>query len=240
MPGKKIYKGRGDAGKWRIQANKSLSDITTDIKADDRYAHITDWKELARYNWGTERSNELNRVFYEEIGCGAIDKANAENTKLDPAADTDILVPQLYTGEAIQISKKTTFKVKSPYPRPVPAVNIQSLDRWFQPGGPCTIKYELEGATARADKLDFEVHTSRYFEENKGGELIDSSTDKKDASATHIYKAASIYEEKNPETKTEPPSDPQSYNEWKGESQATKGILKSTSKNPANINHTSR
>jgi hypothetical protein len=184
------------------------------------------YEELALYNWGTKADIEVNRALIELVGCSKPDK-DPRLSKLDDSLGTgkSILIPQPFKRDFTkdQLDKLHVLKLRKVLH--VPAVSITSLTRWFHPekSESCDIKYRLEGSIAAADQLDFEVYPARYFEVNKGGELVPAHPDA-DASREYIFRKPIIGAK---------PEDGELTQSWDGKSQATQGILKGNS----SINH---
>ena len=112
-----------------------------------------------------------------------------------------------------------------------PAVSITKLSQWFVPEDEtCTIEYSLEGVLARAHKVDYEIHGAKYYERNKGGELVSPS----DKEKPYIVLEKSTFIG-DPTQYVPPPPDLTIIN-WKGESEATSGVLKPGGSATAYIN----
>lgn len=126
---------------------------------------IANWREIARFNWGTAETPEVNRALQETIGCSRLDLADAGKSELKPddALPGEILIPKLWTPPASwDFKKQHTIKVKSP-PSGATAIGISALDKWFIPGlEECEMGYRLEGSADAADKVDLEVYGSNY------------------------------------------------------------------------------
>lgn len=211
-----------------VELSKGVEHTDLDGKAFDAVVtagktHVADltWKELALYNWGTAEPAEVNRILSETIGCETIDEKDPSKTKLavkkGPKTTVAPRLPKLWTQGDLAPNKTHTIKVKKRVA--APAVAITELAAWFLPGAECALKYRLEGIEGRADKLDFEVHAHGYFAENKGGSPEPSDTTA-EAGSTHIFQKLLT-----PDLKKR---DAQEWSGWKGESQATKGVLAST------------
>jgi hypothetical protein len=178
-------------------------------------------EKVALYNWGTKEAKEINRALIELVGCKEA-KDDPLQSILDPALGT---TPALYKPEAwkpdgaLPLEKPLTVKVRKRLP--VPAVSFTKLTRWFIPEKEsCQIEYTLEGVSERADKVDFEVHASGYYEITPQGAENPCDT-QAEAGSTHLVRKRKCYEVPG----RRPPSDARKAPAWKGESEATKGVL---------------
>src|SRR6476659_2394175 len=157
----------------RAQAEKytPVKDDTLESIAGSHPACTPDkitWQELAMFNWATLEPREVNRALIEILGCplDGVDATNPEKTKLDPAfapgsGEKQLLIPKLWTKDGLTFEKTHTLKLKQR--KPMPAVSITKLSKWFLPEDEkCDISYTLEGVAERADKLAWEVWASKY------------------------------------------------------------------------------
>jgi hypothetical protein len=178
-------------------------------------------EKVALYNWGTKEAKEINRALIELVGCKEV-KDDPLQSLLDPALGTN---PSLYKPEvwkpdgALPLEKPVSVKVRKRLP--VPAVSFTKLTRWFIPKQEsCQLEYVLEGLSERADKVDFEVHATGYYALSPEGAESPSDT-QVEAGSTHLVRKRKCYEVPG----RRPPSDAQKAPAWKGESEATKGVL---------------
>lgn len=183
---------------------------------------------VALYNWGTKIPAEINRALVELVGCSRID-VDPLKSKLDPRlGGGEIYKPVPWTPK---LAVEKTYLVKLKKRLPVTAVAITELTLFFDPspvGGAaalpdkCTARCRFEGVLSRANRRDFEVHASAYYELVKhgaGGNAIEvekpCGTTKKDVlSDTLIF-----HQTREGAPGMEP-------FEWDGTSQATEGVLK--------------
>lgn len=182
------------------------------------------WQDFALFNWGTKSPREVNRALAETIGCSTIDYANPGRTAFDttrgPTTTGRIYLPKLWTGaDGLAPNQAHTVTVRKR--RPPPVVSITMLPRWIVPSKAFNVRYGLQGLAARADKVDFEVHVTRYFAEDAHGQITPSGTQGPDPSTTHIFQDKGICAI----TGEHPPSVTLTYGGWKGESDATAGVL---------------
>jgi len=115
------------------------------------------WRELALFNWGTDKPQEVNRALIEIVGCSLI-KEDPSQSVLDPKLGTRgrLLIPKIFKCSGLSTDQTHTITIRKRLP--VPAISITKLDKWFIPGQEtCDIEYSLEGIKERADKVDFEV-----------------------------------------------------------------------------------
>ncbi len=220
-----VFVPQAKSGEYTDFANKKFSDAVT---AAAKFVPGISWKQLALYNWGTDVPAEVNRALEETVGLKVVDPADPKNSQFDtgrgPGGACKILLPKIWASDPLDENTVQRISVKKR--RPVPAVSIKSLTCWFIPkDDSCQLKYSLEGATATADKVDCEVFPTRYVQENKGGELV-AATPHTDKDKEYIFQKEKVFEEKTPDTKLKPPATDRDFNAWKGESQATQGLLK--------------
>jgi len=219
----KIFIGRKEATRHAVNAGETLITFLARMKSEGACDADLTWQELATFNWATTDPQELKRALIELVGCpqivtdangrGQIDTTDPENTVLDPnfGLEKGILVPRAWQKKGLELEK--THKVKIRKRLPAPAIAITKLSQWFLPKSEnCEIKSETEGVIARADKVDFEVQATRYFEDNPEGDLIPH------VDIVHYKKAFSETDSTERTTL--------SVDYWKGESWATHGLLK--------------
>jgi hypothetical protein len=192
--------------------------------------------DVARYNWATTDPAEINRALVELVGCSAV-QPDPLDSVLDPGrgAEKVIHVPTPWKPDApLALEKTHTVKVKKRLP--VPAVAITRMTAWFVPKtGFCEIEYALEGVSARADKVDFEVHATGYHEIGKGDALNPCDTFKSEAGTTHVFLTPSKLTIPDPVAQRRPPAAPKIT--WDGESVATQGILAPPTGKKAYVSH---
>ncbi len=227
----RVFVAQADAVEYSDFNGKRFGDA---VAAARQHVPNLGWQELALYNWGTKEPAEVNRALIELIGCGAVDDADPTATTFLPAAGPGgapkILLPKLWQPADLAVDKAHTITVKSR--APAPAVSITSLTRWFVPGQPCHVEYQLEGPSSRADKADLEIHAHGYFDIDKNGTRTPSPTTA-DADSTHIYQRRGVTTVTTPTA----PAATQTHQLWRGESEATKGVLKSSGTTPGTITH---
>ncbi|NVJ00076.1 hypothetical protein HV824_18365 [Myxococcus sp. AM009] len=188
--------------------------------------------EVALYNWGTRVPAEINRALVELVGCAKVD-ADPLQSELDPDLGTTKVIYKPVPWQpapALELEKAHTIKVKRR--RPVPAVSITQLTRWFKPGtDTCEVEYQLEGVSARASKVDFEVHATRYYDVRRSEpvvltqpkEWVEVPCDTLDEpGTTHLFQRRSF----QVVVDKRPPADAQQAPDWQGKSEATKGVLR--------------
>lgn len=191
--------------------------------------------EVALANWATKDPAEINRALIEIVGCEDV-KPDPLDSVLDPALGAlgAIFLPQEWKPDApLALEKTHTIKLKKRLP--MPAIGITKTTAWFLPKtGQCEVEYALEGVSIRADKVDFEVHATAYFAIGKGDAASPSDTCD-DAGSTHVFRRAETVKIADPVGQRRPPSPPTIT--WKGESEATKGVLKKESGKEAHVTH---
>lgn len=210
-----LYEPRSDSNKRLLTGVKTFGEFLTELGVDGNY------DDVVMYNWGTNVPAEVNRALVELVGCSAVDPDPRRST-LDPALGTTkaIHVPVPWSAPT-GLPLGTTHVVTAAPRCAAPAVTITKLPQWFAPGPTATpdIQYMLEGDTVRAAKVDFEVHTAHYYAVDAGGNRVASDT-LAGAGSTRLFQhqPAAI-------TTARAPATAQTVAAWKGESDATKGVL---------------
>lgn len=187
----KIYKKHDASDAYTVQAGDTLSSIA-------QAKGVSDWKALARYNFGTAERDEVVRALVETIGVKLTDQAGPHKndpSKLPLTPDARLDTPKLRvpTPWTADLAPKKDHTVHLKRARPAAAVGFRALDRWFIPKKEkCEVKYVAHGLAACADKLDFMVFGSNYCEctdwsEGRGTwgkpeDLVDEPIYKKDIS----------------------------------------------------------
>jgi len=191
--------------------------------------------DVGLYNWGTKDKAAINRALIERVGCEKVDDANPLKSVLDPALAPGKVIhkPEPWTSGALAVEKTHTVTIRKRVP--VTAAAITDLPAWFNPESEtCAIKYRLEGAAARADQADVEVHVAAveesgklattYYERKVGnhGYLVDSpcgTENESELGVTHIVQDHKDSVAPGEQTFT-----------WDGKSQAKAGVLKNSAK----------
>jgi hypothetical protein len=218
----------------RIFCSQADATAVTDLKGKKLSALLPDaeapsltWEELALYNWGTKEPAEVNRLLSEIVGVKTVHATDPSQTELDtdrgPGGAPKVLLPKLWAG-ANDLAAGKTHTIALKKRLPPPAVEILKCPRWSPPGKAFDLEYRLDGLVARASKVDFEVHVARYYDEDKNGTRTDSGTMGTAKGTTHVYA-----KRMQDLTGKLAPSAKQTYSTWKGETEATHGILKNTS-----------
>jgi hypothetical protein len=157
---------RDAAEKYQVKAEDTLESIAK-AKCPD-----LGWKVLAAFNWGTDISKEIIRAMAETIGVKTAHYANqalwAKPEKIEFQPDKDLPAPVIRIPIAWKRDKLETdkeYKLKVRRIRPVNAISITELDKWFIPNHEkCNIGYSLEGSGDRATKVQLDVFGSNYCE----------------------------------------------------------------------------
>jgi len=174
------------------------------------------WRELALYNWATDKPKEVNRALIEIVGCSEV-KNDPSESVLDPGrgADGRLLIPKIFKRSGLGTDLTHTITVRKRLP--APAISITHLDKWFIPGQEnCEIGYALEGVKLRADKVDFEVYASHYA----------AATPKPEGEfLTYTYAELDTPICKRPLSGEQRPGHGYRLTGWKGESEAGGGAL---------------
>jgi len=226
-----LFDSRDKAEKYTAAKDDTLKSIAEKHSGKDKVYPVLDWQSLALYNWGTKEPREVNRALAETLGCHEIND-NPSQSKLDPArgpegAEKVVLIPKVWKQDNLNLRKRHVIKVK-PMPRPVPAISITKLTRWFIPKDEsCEIQYGLEGVSARADKVDFEVHTKNYYALQKkedGTEIWNTRAlcnTQAEENTTHVHQARTIFKL----TDSKATGAKQTAPSWNGACKVTQGAL---------------
>ncbi len=175
------------------------------------------WRELALYNWATDKPEEVNRALVEIVGCSRL-KDDPSQSVLDPDLGTErrLLIPKIFKRSGLATDQTHTITIRKRLP--APAISITHLDKWFIPGEEnCEIGYALEGIKERADKVDFEVYASHYA----------AATPKPQGDfLTYTYTELDTPIRKRVMAGEQRPGSRYRITGWKGESEAAAGALK--------------
>ena len=154
------FKAKKNATSHTVANGETLQSIAT--------ARSVSLADLTRYNFGTTNADAVNRALFEVVGAR---KMGADGYWAFSADDSTrgtgkLLIPQPWTRGGLATNKLHTISLQRT--KPMPAVSISNLDKWFIPGAAvdggelCKIEYGLEGIRERADKVTFEVRGSNY------------------------------------------------------------------------------
>lgn len=212
------YKPRSATKELAITKGKKLRDLLSDNGLDGKLDLV------AQYNWGTKVPAEINRALIELVGCESLADDPLDSV-LDPGRGTGgpICKPEQWTAE-LPTGKNYRAKVKKRLPATTAA--ITELPFLFNPlTDTCTARYTLGGDVSRGDQKDFEIHATGYYDrvldrEGLGTVLVDkpSGTMSGDVKESHIVR------------KSEAAAPGDADYPWKGDSEATVGVLKTPSK----------
>ena len=215
---------RDKAKKYTVAADDTLASI---IKKPD--VKLSDWEDLAWYNWGTEVKDEVNRALIECIGCSEVNEKNPSKTVLEPpkGETRELLIFKPWTsaelGKDLELDKMHVFKLKPI--TPANAVSIPTLDQWFIPAlESCDIQYQLEGLKDYADKVDFQVYGSNYCKCTDWNKGLGKYTALPDT-PLFVQAGNSASERKQGEVLTEDPKTKKKGRGWKGQVSTGEGIL---------------
>jgi hypothetical protein len=206
----------------KTDANKITpvkGDTLESIAASNKCEPGTTWQHLALYNWGSIDPFELNRALIELVGCSKVDEAAPEKSLIDPDLGTTKVLhaPKAWTPPAaLPVEQTHTLKIRRRHP--APAAVFKKLDPWFIPETEaCDIEWRVEGVKERADKVDYDVYASNYFK---------ATPTVTDRFASFAYAAVDvpIFQKRAHTAFTERMT--HAIADWKGESEATDGILK--------------
>jgi hypothetical protein len=217
----RVFRPRKEANEYSAKAGDTFESIVAQ-KCEKADPAIT-CDEVALFNWATREPLEVQRALSELIGCRKIDP-NPYKSELDPArgANKKLYLPKVWKKEGLAYEKKHKLVVKQS--QPANAIRIEKLSKWFLPKfEACDLDYGLEGLKKTASKVALEVWSSNYCEAKAvpdGGlfkfqyTALDLPVFQKD-----LKSAGQADERAKP-----------SVTDYKGESTATKGILKKRGK----------
>ncbi|QDE71106.1 hypothetical protein BHS09_31310 [Myxococcus xanthus] len=212
-----VFALRSDSNKIDVTHPQTLGELLDTNGLSGRL------NDVALYNWGTLVPVEINRALVELVGC-ARPETDPLASLLDPALGPKPFIhkPEPWKPAApLALDTEHTVQVRRRFP--APAVSIRKLTRWFLPSsGTCEAEYVLEGVASSADKVDFEVHAHGYHSLSPQGGQVACDTDATEAGSTHLLRRRKCYEVAD----RRPPAVAQKLPDWKGESEATQGVLK--------------
>jgi hypothetical protein len=157
-----VFRQQSDAIPYTPKAGDTFHSIV-DSQCDESADPKITCDEIALYNWGTAKPNEVARALVELLGVRKWNDDDPYKWELDPARGIgkNVLMPKLIKKEGLAYEKDHKLKVKQQLP--ATAVQITKLDKWFLPAEEtCDTSWELEGVKASATKLDFDVYASNY------------------------------------------------------------------------------
>ncbi len=158
------YKKQKDAPKYKVKDGDTLESVAS-------AAGVT-VSQLTLYNWGTAKTAEVNRALFEIVGArkkpdgSTYYQFSGKDKDATRGTTGELLKPVAWTKQGLGLDRQHAISVHRQ--KPMPAVAIEKLDKWFVPGAAtdggevCEIKYSLEGIEERADKVGMEVHASNY------------------------------------------------------------------------------
>lgn len=216
----RVFKPKTEAIEYTPVADDTLETIVS-TKCEVAVPPIT-IDEVALFNWGTKEPKEVLRALVEQFGVKAADLVAPAKSKLDPArgpggTPAKLLLPKLVEKNGMAYERVHTLKVKQQ--KPATAISISELDKWFLPGEEeCKVGYALEGLHDRAMKVQMDVYASNYAKTTPtvSGEFISYAY-------TDIPDIPIIQKELKADAEERTDGTDES---WKGESEATEGILK--------------
>ena len=75
-------------------------------------------QDIARFNWGTDKPDEVNRFLRDELGCYKRDDANGFVVSAAAKAKGKLLIPVKFKASNLALTKTHTLKVKKQPPPP--------------------------------------------------------------------------------------------------------------------------
>ena len=182
--------------------------------------------ELCQFNFGTTRVPEVNRALVEIVGCRHPGEGSGAYCALSASDATrgsgKLLLPRPFARQGLATGQTHTLHVDRR--RPMPAVSITALDKWFIPGAAkqggeeCRVRYSLEGIKLRADKVTVEVHGSNY--------CAASLDQQGNASFTAVAGAVPLWTRDQPAERSAPGGFEHAVEGYRGQSTAASGMLK--------------
>lgn len=210
---------RAQAAEHQVQQDETLKQI---FEEKCQPSGIT-WEEFAAYNFGTTETRAINRALVEQVGCSAIDSDDASKSKLDPALKPSsgalkLRIPKVWEALALEPRREHVLKIRRRVAPP--GVSLTKLDRWFLPKKEaCAIAYALDGSEELADKASLSVYASNYC----------TATVEDDGAITYPPAAdlgSEVIWSKSLAEQAKPRGAAYAVDGWKGESGATRGVLK--------------
>lgn len=210
------FKPLKTASKHKVQDGDTLKSIAAK-------AGVT-VEQLGLFNWGTAKPKEMARAMVEVVGARPGPDGKVRFSSSDATRGTgEVALPEKFAKEGLATATAHTLTVRRE--RPMPAVSIQTLDKWFVPGEVgkdgeiCSIAYSLEGIKERADKVMLEVHASNY---------CSSTVDAKGkVSYTPISGPLPLYKEEMKAEASDPEDDEtHEVRSWSGQCTVGSGMLK--------------
>jgi hypothetical protein len=135
------FDSRDTAERYVRQDNDSLEDIAQ--RATEAGNPIT-WQEISRYNWGTDRRDQVNEFMRDELGCRKRDTANNFIIALDDEPHSDLLIPRRFNRDGLPVDRTHTLRVRR---REAPP---QFLDCFSIPG----VTFEFDKSFVRPSVVD--------------------------------------------------------------------------------------
>ena len=209
-----------DAEKFTTYADKTLADIV-----QEKCEPGVTWQDLALFNYGTNRNEEVIRCLIEQAGVKQLMDA-AELTVLDPAKAPagaqdgvkEIRIPKIWKKAGLPLEKTHTITVKQR--KPSPSVSFEKFSRWFIPDTEkCDISYALQGVKERVEKVHLDVWASGYCK------ATETPIGPENEFYQYSLAACDVPVFQDPSL----PADERSnhdYNTWDGITTATEGVLK--------------
>lgn len=210
------FPNRDEATVHEVTDGETIASIATSVGATEA--------DINSFNFGTTDLREVNRALVELVGARkkTPDGTTFEFTAKDKERGSGkILIPKKFEKKGLATGKTYVAQLKPLVP--ICALEIVELDKWFLPGEAseggelCTIRYALEGSPTTADKVAFEVHASHY----SNAELdTDHEVDFEPIDGTIPVFAQTLAANKGVARNTH------SVDDWRGQCNATDGMLK--------------
>ena len=100
---------RKNAKKYTLRDGDTLQEIA--LRETEAGNKLT-WQELAKFNWGTDKINEVNEFLRDELGCHVRDDVNNFVISGDLEPQGELLIPVRFKKDEIEIEKRHVLRVK--------------------------------------------------------------------------------------------------------------------------------
>ena len=106
---------RKNANEYTPQDGDTLHKIA--LRETDAGNKLT-WQELAKFNWGTDKTDEVNEFLRDELGCYVRDDANNFVISGDLEPEGKLLIPVRFEKSGLATKKTYVLRVKKKEPPP--------------------------------------------------------------------------------------------------------------------------
>lgn len=100
---------RENAKKYSLQDGDTLRTIA---ERETSAGNPITWQEIAKFNWGTDKEDEINEYLRDELGCYRRDEANNFVISTDAEPQGELLIPILFQKAGLTLERTHTLKVR--------------------------------------------------------------------------------------------------------------------------------